>query len=84
MPARRPSDDDIDEGPSEADIERFGGETTRCKRCGASVYDDSDWCHKCGEVLSDPDEARKPTAIVAIVVAILIAVFILGAFAWLV
>jgi uncharacterized protein (DUF983 family) len=84
MPARRPSDDDIDEGPSDADIERFGGETTRCKSCGASVYDDSDWCHKCGAVLADPEEGRKPKAFVVIVVAILVAGFMLGAFAWLI
>lgn len=83
MPPRRPSDDEIDEGPSDADLERFGGETTRCKSCGASVYDDSEWCHKCGAVLSDPEEGRKPTVMVLVVVAILIACLGLGAFAWL-
>jgi len=42
-----------DEDPSPEDQARFGGETTECPGCGASVYDEATWCHKCGKVLEE-------------------------------
>jgi ribosomal protein L37E len=49
----------LDEGPSAEDLERFGGETIRCRRCGTEVYDEAEWCHRCGEVLGE-DARRLP------------------------
>ena len=37
-----------DENPSEEDIARFGSETVPCAGCGAEIYDEAEWCHKCG------------------------------------
>lgn len=41
-------DDDLDEGPSEADLERFGDETIRCPSCGHRYWDQLDDCPRCG------------------------------------
>jgi predicted nucleic acid-binding Zn ribbon protein len=65
---------DPDEGPSESDLDRYGGETTRCPHCGAEVYDEAEWCHKCGAVMEKEAHARRPTVYVAIVVGVLIAI----------
>lgn len=50
-----PRHDGVDEGPSEDDLQRFGGEMRPCPACRAEMYDDSEWCPKCGHVLgSEP------------------------------
>lgn len=36
------------EGPSAADLERFGDEYKRCPNCHADVYDQAELCHACG------------------------------------
>ncbi len=70
-----------DEGPSQADIEQFGGDSRPCPHCGADVYDDAEWCHKCGKVLGGSDERKlpKPWVIATIVIVVLITMF---AVAW--
>ena len=51
-------DDDIDD--------EWGDETDECPRCGASIYDDSERCFRCGHYLSREDApARKPWWVVA-------------------
>jgi len=51
-------DDDLDpEGPSAADLERFGGDEADCPACGASVYHDMTMCPACG---ADMDGAPAP------------------------
>jgi len=70
-------DRDIDEGPDEADIARFGSETIPCPACGAQVYDEASWCHKCGQVLGDPADAKAPRAWVLLTVAGLVTAFAL-------
>ena len=49
-PPRDP--DDLDEGPSEADLEQFGGVTRPCPECKTELYDDAAVCWKCGHALS--------------------------------
>lgn len=39
------------EGPSAADLERFGGETVTCPLCGVETYDQTDMCHNCGAAI---------------------------------
>lgn len=52
--------DDLDpEGPSAADLDRFGGETITCPTCHAEVYDQATVCPHCGEVLTGK-EGRIP------------------------
>ena len=74
-----PRPEEIDEGPDEADLERFGSATVPCPKCGADVYDEATWCHKCGHVLGDGTDGKRPAAWVFITVAVvvgLLAVFL--------
>jgi len=41
------------EGPSEADLDRFGGDDRACPECGTDVYADAPFCHACGVALED-------------------------------
>jgi uncharacterized OB-fold protein len=67
---------DHDEGPSQADLDRFGGETARCRSCGAGVYDDAEWCHECGAVMH-PD-TPGPKRWVVVTVGVVVAAFVLA------
>lgn len=51
---------EIDEDPSPEDLERFGGVTVTCPKCGCELYDDAAVCWKCGHTLSASDAARPP------------------------
>lgn len=45
-------DDDIDpDGPSRADMERFGDEFVTCPECKSLVYDQAEICQSCGHAL---------------------------------
>ncbi len=71
-----PRRDEIDEGPSAEDIERFGSATVACPKCEAEVYDDAAMCWKCGHALSTPDKPLPGWIIlVAMLMIILIVVF---------
>ncbi len=61
-----------DEGPSQADLEKFGGDSRPCPHCGADVYDDAEWCHKCGKVLGGSDQPAKPKLWVMATIAIVV------------
>jgi len=37
------------EGPSGSDLDRFGDELMRCRRCGSQMYDQATACPHCGE-----------------------------------
>jgi len=41
-----------DEGPSEADLQRFGDVTRNCPECKTELYDEVEMCYKCGHALS--------------------------------
>ena len=57
--ARRRTPREHDDGPSEADLERFGGVTRACPECATEVYDDAEVCWKCGRVFVGGDQ--KPS-----------------------
>jgi len=40
--------DSDDDGPSQEDLERFGGVTRECPECKQEVYDEAAVCHNCG------------------------------------
>ena len=50
----------IDEGPSIEDIERFDRDTGYCSECGAEIWDQSDFCPKCGLALTKGAMSRPP------------------------
>jgi hypothetical protein len=69
-PRGGPEDDEIDEGPSEADLEKFGGVTRPCPECGTELYDDAEICWKCGHAISGESKGLPIWVIVASVVAL--------------
>lgn len=52
-PRNAPEFDPDDEGPSDADLERFGGATRACPDCKTDVYDEASICPRCGSYLDD-------------------------------
>ena len=74
--------DELDEEPSEEDIERFGGATQKCPECGTELYDDVEVCWKCGRALMAGDrDSQKWVVWVAVV---LVMVILGGALWWVV
>lgn len=71
MPRR--DDDDLDEAPSEEDLERFGDATVTCPSCGATLYDDVAMCYKCGRALTrDEPASPKMTAVIVILLVLVL------------
>ncbi len=67
-------DDEIDEGPSERDLEAFGDVTRNCPECNASLYDDVDVCYKCGHaLLARRGLTKKPIWITVVIVLVILA-----------
>ena len=50
-----------DEGPSAADVARFGSDEIACPECGTGVYHDSPLCQSCGHAIT-ADEAAGVSA----------------------
>ncbi len=75
-----PYDDDDDDGPSAADLERFGGETRTCPECGKEVYDDTAVCYHCGHAFEGTAEGspNKAKPWVVVVVVLMVAGFLLA------
>ncbi|MFT3683392.1 MAG: zinc ribbon domain-containing protein [Phycisphaerales bacterium] len=65
-----------DEGPSAADLEKFGGVTRTCPECGKEVFDDTSTCYHCGADLDAPRHARLPKTWVVVTVLAVIAAMI--------
>lgn len=73
-----------DEGPSDADIQRFGDEGDQsgwCPDCGAQVYDEAEFCPDCGNQIGGR-VLRRPRAatvfrkrMIILVTLVVIAVF---------
>lgn len=69
-----------DEGPSDEDIDRFGGVTQTCPKCRAELYDDAAVCWKCGHALMSDEGGVKPWVLVT--VAVLIIMMVVGLLSW--
>jgi hypothetical protein len=70
-----------DDGPSDADLERFGHVTTKCPACGTEIMDDVAICYKCGHAILDPMHAKHHWlwwAIAILVVATLATAMLFG------
>ena len=66
------TDEELDpEGPSRADIERFGDEVRRCPSCETEVYDDTELCPVCGHLFEDRDSKTPLWVLIVAVVALL-------------
>lgn len=51
---------DMDEGPTDEDVERFSGQGGYCPECGHSVYDDADICPACGAWITGEVSGTQP------------------------
>lgn len=79
-PRRRREDDELNELPSQDDIERFSNQTRTCPECKKEVFDDSEVCYHCGyafERTTAGSSKNKPWVVV--VVALLILAFVIFA-----
>jgi hypothetical protein len=75
--AKRPIDpDELDESPSEEDLERFGDVTQTCPQCGTELYDDVDLCWNCGHALMSRP-ARPPAALIVVLIVVLLVIGLL-------
>jgi uncharacterized C2H2 Zn-finger protein len=62
------------DGPSAADLDRFGDEMVTCPSCRKKFYDQAELCPHCGHVMEAP-EKRLPLSVILVVV-VLIAVLL--------
>lgn len=76
----RQQNEEPDDGPTDADLERFSGVTQRCPKCNTELYDDAAICWSCGEALLERDRHGSGASwwVVTIVVSLVIAVMIWG------
>lgn len=56
------------DGPSAADLDRFGDEMIECRHCGSKIYDQSEICPRCGHA---QEAAEKKLPLWTIGIAIL-------------
>jgi hypothetical protein len=78
------SDDDRDwnlsegldpEGPSGADLDRFGSELDTCPHCHATIYDQSEMCPSCGWYLGTEPKTMSLWVILGVCGLIMIMLF---------
>lgn len=84
MATPRFDDPDIDEGlhpegPSAADLDRFGDEMTTCAECGHRFYDQAEICPRCGMPVGTKRESA-PVWIIATVILVLVAIALFWVF----
>lgn len=75
-----PRDPDLDEGlhpegPSAADLDRFGDEFATCPNCGKAFYDQAEICPHCGEAMNGESTGLPLWAVVT--VAVVLVAFVL-------
>ncbi|MCA9304571.1 MAG: hypothetical protein KC996_10660 [Phycisphaerales bacterium] len=66
------------EGPSAADLDRFGDELTSCPSCRKPLYDQAPICPHCGHLMEEPVRTVSlwvVGVIVLMVVLLLVVVF---------
>lgn len=54
------------EGPSGADLDRFGDELMKCKQCGAEMYDQATACPQCGAYVIEGEKTLSVWAILGV------------------
>lgn len=74
----------LDEGPSQEDIERFSeDETGYCPNCGEEIWDDANRCNACDEWLhTGPSHQDRITRDLNKKLIVLISILVLIGFVW--
>lgn len=72
---QREDDDEFDEGPQQADIERFSHVTRNCPACKKDVFDDSAVCYHCGHAFekTTAGSTKTPLWVIVTVMAVVVA-----------
>lgn len=73
----RQPDDEEDDGPSAADLERFSDVTRRCPECGTEVYDEAEVCWKCGRAFLRADGAGPPLWVIVVAALVLVGIVVM-------
>ncbi len=60
MARARRNPDELDEGPSDDDVEAFSDVTVKCPKCGSVLHDDVELCWKCGHALGTSEDSTTP------------------------
>ena len=80
--------DEVDQGPSAADLERFGDPTTTCYECGATLYDEASICQKCGTFQINAFQKRRRSIPSVLahpwVTGLIVLIMLLGFILWIV
>ena len=66
------------EGPSEADIERFGDAIQKCPECKSELYDDAEVCWKCGHAMMAADRTKPVPKWMVIAAGLVLAGFVIA------
>ena len=66
------------EGPSAADLDRFGGELDRCPACGLEVYDQAELCPSCGHAMERAVTSPRWVVWIAFLAAAMLLIAVLG------
>src|SRR4051812_6461083 len=73
-----PPEDEEGEGPSAADVARFGDVTVKCPECGTELFDDVALCWKCGRAVGPgtPEDSKSPPLWIMITVLVVICLLV--------
>lgn len=71
-------DDEDHDGPSRADLERFGGVTQTCPHCHKELFDDADVCYHCGRAILKGQTPRPKALLALFVVIVIVVAFVLA------
>lgn len=63
------------EGPSAADLDRFGDELVTCPHCKRRLYDQAELCPHCGMALGDKP-ARLPLWAIVVIAVMIVLLFV--------
>jgi hypothetical protein len=63
------------EGPSAADLDKFGSELDTCPNCSSTIYDQSEICPECGWYLGELEKSVSLWVFVGVVGLIVILLF---------
>lgn len=70
--------DSIDpDGPTESDLERFGGEFKTCPECGSEAYDQAELCPSCGHAFDGEDKTSSVPVWAMVIAAGLVVLLLL-------
>jgi len=65
------------EGPSGADLDRFGDELTPCRHCGKHIYDQAEICPHCGGYVVESSKTISVWSLAGVLLLIVLLLFLI-------